>query len=224
MKDAILYEDNHLFAVNKPAGMLTQPSPVETESLETWAKGYIRESRGKPGEVWLEAVHRLDRQVSGAVLFACTSKAASRLSAAMRDRDVGKFYFAITDAVPNGIAEGSLENYLRHGSHEASVVSESRSGAKLARLHYRLTRQIGKLYLFEIQLETGRYHQIRAQFAYAGSPILGDLRYGSRKALDNEAVALHHRELTIVHPTLRTPLVIQAPFPTAAPWTHLAPR
>ncbi len=204
-----LYADNHLFAVNKPAGMLTQPSGTGRHSAEAWAKSWIKETYGKPGAVFLEAVHRLDREVSGVVLFARTSKALSRLQAAMRERRIRKIYLAWVQGVPPG--QGVLLHYLRHGSHRAVVTTKDRQGAREARLSYRRS-QVQKGYAqVEIELQTGRYHQIRAQFAAEGYPVAGDVKYGARP-IWNDRIALHHLRMELIHPVLNKQLTIEAPM------------
>lgn len=208
----IIYEDNHLLAVNKPSGLLTQPSGTTQESLEALCKQWIKEKYHKPGNVFLEAAHRLDKPVSGIVLFARTSKALSRLHASLREKRAFKIYLAIVDRPP-GQPEGTLEHYLIHDSHHTRIAGPTTPGAQFARLHYKLRGPKGKGYLVEIQLETGRYHQIRAQLAAAGMPIWGDERYGSQKQLPGNQIALHHHRLEIDHPVTQARLVLEASLP-----------
>ena len=212
---AVLFEDNHLLAVNKPAGVLTQPSDTVEDSVETRAKEWVRRVKEKPGAVFLHAVHRLDREVSGVVLFARTSKALSRLNEEMRSRRVEKIYHALVEGVPPR-ESGVLEHWLVHGSHAAKVVPAGSTGARLARLEYRALRHDDGLTLVEIRLETGRYHQIRAQLSEMGCPIAGDGRYGSRHATSGR-IALHHRRLTFAHPVRKEPVGIEAPYPAEWP-------
>lgn len=211
----ILFLDNHLLAANKPPGLVTQPSDAHADSLEGRAKAWLKEEFAKPGEVFLEAVHRIDRPVSGIVLFARTSKALSRLNASQRNKDCTKTYLAIVDGAPP-CREGRLEDRLLHESHRARLHPDG----KPARLDYRvLASQKGRS-LLRIDLLTGRYHQIRIQLAHAGCPIVGDTTYGSRTALPGGAIALHHWELRIPHPVgEREPCRFVAPVPGAAPWT-----
>lgn len=192
--DSVLYLDNHLLIVNKPAGLLTQPTENSSDSLEERAKAYIKERFEKPGAVYLHAVHRLDKPVSGIVLFARTSKALSRLQEQQRNREIQKVYFALVDQEPKD-KSGELKHKLLHGSHKAEV---SENG-KEAILRYRV---VGKN-LLRIELVTGRYHQIRAQLAAIGSPIVGDKKYGSHKSCAEGQIALHHGEMTFVHPTTK---------------------
>lgn len=212
---AILFEDNHLLAANKPPGLLTQPSGRREDSLEARAKEWIRRTKAKPGAVFLHAVHRLDRDVSGVVLFARTSKALSRLQEQMRGRRVVKIYHALVEGLPPHEA-GVLEDWLTHGTHRAHVAKPDTRDAKLARLEYRCLRHDDGRTLVEVQLETGRYHQIRAQLAAAGCPIAGDARYGSRHPTPGR-IALHHRRLEIEHPVRKEPVSIEAPYPAGWP-------
>lgn len=200
----ILYQDNHLLAVVKPAGLATQPSPTSDASLEKLCKEWIKKETGKPGNVYLHAIHRLDKPVSGIVLFAKSSKALSRLNEAMRMKHMQKTYLALVEGnLPQ--SEGNLEHYLLHGDHYAHVVPETALGAKSARLRYVVTasKEINKkVYsLVEIKLETGRYHQIRAQMSAIGYPIIGDSKYGSHVSYKEGAIALSHAHFSFPHPT-----------------------
>lgn len=211
----VLYEDNHLLAANKPGGLLTQPSGTGRESLEELAKAYVRETRGKPGNVFLHAVHRLDKDASGVVLFARTSKALARLAEELRERRARKIYHAIVETKPPR-AHGILYGYIRHSNHRAVAAAREEEGAKEALLAYRLLGGAAPDgFLLEIELETGRYHQIRAQLAGAGMPILGDRRYGSRRPFAPGAIALHHAAIEVAHPVTRATLRIEAPRPRA---------
>ena len=187
MLEQPLYEDNHLLIVNKPAGLLTQPSGTEQDSLEARWKKWIKEKYHKPGNVFLEAIHRLDKPVSGIVVFAKTSKALSRLNQAERK----KVYTALLEKEPME-REETLKHHLVHDDFHARV---DPSG-KLAVLHYKM---IGERRV-EIELETGRYHQIRAQFAAIGCPIVGDKRYGSSTAVAGGGIMLHHSGVELQHP------------------------
>ncbi len=208
----ILYSDNHLLAINKPAGMLTQPSSTGRDNLETRAKAWIKREKEKLGNVYLHSIHRLDRQVSGVVLFARTSKALSRLNKQMRERRIVKIYHALTSTRPFP-TQGMLEHALKHGDHCAEIVGFDDPGAKPARLHYRLLKDLAEgLHLLEIRLETGRYHQIRAQLAAAGCPIEGDQRYGGSGPFA-QGIGLHHREMRVRHPVNQEELHLIAPYP-----------
>lgn len=236
MKLDVLYHDNHLLAVNKPAGLLTQPSGTNQDNLEDRAKAYIKDVKNKPGNVYLHAVHRLDKAVSGAVLFACTDKALSRLNADMRARRFSKIYHAVVcGTLPQ--TEGSLKHWLTHGEFRAEVSSADNPDAKECLLDYRVLSSsvdrtsssggnspagnsgptAGKTTLLEIQLHTGRYHQIRAQLAALGCPIVGDEKYGSKVKLPGGTIALHHARLTVNHPVTKEDIVIKAPYPQHFP-------
>lgn len=206
----VLYEDNHLLILNKPAGLLTQPSGTDQGSLEKQAKDWIQKKYKKPGNVFLEAVHRLDKPVSGIVVFAKTSKALSRLNASIRAKQTQKIYWSLVEGdLPS--QEGVLEHYLIHDDHCARVVSKQDKNAKLCRLHYRLKEKKHSFTLIEIELETGRYHQIRLQLSHIGCPIIGDKKYKSSHLFKENAIALHHRQLIIDHPVMKTELKIEAP-------------
>jgi 23S rRNA pseudouridine1911/1915/1917 synthase len=213
----ILLADNHLLAVNKPAGLLSQDSGTGLRNLEDWAREWVRADKGKPGSVFLNAVHRIDRGVSGVVLFARTSKALSRLNEDVRKRNCRKIYHALVKGVPPK-PEDKLVHWLSHEHHRAEVCSEGDAGAQRAVLSYRILRSLDDITLLEIDLETGRYHQIRAQLSAIGCPIAGDDKYGSMQPSAQGEIALHHRRLEVVHPTLKEPLVIEAPYPSDSSW------
>ncbi len=208
----ILFCDNHLLVVSKPAGLSTQPHEGADSSLLDLAKAWIKEEFQKPGNVFLEPVHRLDRPVSGLVLFARTSKALSRLQQMMREHQIEKTYFAwVEGELPEN--QGVLEHFLVHDEHRARVVSASHPQGKQARLSYIKRAQKQARSLLEIHLETGRYHQIRAQFSALGFPILGDLKYGSSSSLKNQRIALHSGRLKFLHPVTKVLLSVEQPFP-----------
>jgi 23S rRNA pseudouridine1911/1915/1917 synthase len=214
----ILLLDNHLLAVNKPAGLVTQPSGAHADSMESRAKAWLKQELGKPGNVFLEAVHRIDRPVSGVVLFARTSKALSRLNASQRAKDCQKTYLAVVAGVPAS-AKGRLEDTLVHDSHCARVVAPDHPRGKPALLEYEILGSRKGHSLLRIRLLTGRYHQIRVQLAHMGCPIIGDLAYGSSQNLPDNAIALHHWELCIPHPVgEREVCRVLAPVPVTAPW------
>ena len=190
---------------------MTQPSGTEQENLESSARRMAQEKYGKPGNVFLEAVHRLDKPVSGIVVFARTSKALSRLQASMRAKESRKIYHALVEKVPNP-SEGTLEHYLVHDDYHAAVADKSAPNAKLARLLYRHLGQRGKYQLLEIELDTGRYHQIRVQLAAAGCPIIGDEKYGGI-AWAGSSIALHHFRMQFPHPITHQMLTFESPAP-----------
>lgn len=208
----VLHEDNHLLALNKPAGLITQGAAADTASLFTLAKHYLKQKYHKPGNVYLGTVSRLDRAVSGVVLFARTSKAAARLSEQFRLRTAEKIYWALVVGSPRP-AEECVDGLLRDDRLARTLVADSAAeGAREARLSYRRVRRVARGWLLEVNLGTGRKHQIRAQLAARGLAILGDRKYGSREPF-GQGIALHARRLTVVHPTRGTPLTITAPLP-----------
>lgn len=220
----ILYEDNHLLALNKPAGFLTQPSGKTEDSLEIRAKVWVKNAKDKPGEVFLHALHRLDKPVSGIVLFARTSKSLSRMNEQMRKKSIVKIYHAvITKELP--ALQGTLMHHLRHSRLRSVVASSKEHGSRPSLLTYRIIGRLPGMFLVEIVLETGRYHQIRAQLAASGSPILGDTRYGGEKWPSLNGIALHHRRMEFMHPILKSQIEIGAPYPANWPMVvNVKPR
>ena len=212
----ILYEDNHILVLNKPAGLLTQPSPELEKSLETDAKDYMRKKYSKKGGVFLHAVHRLDKPASGIVLFAKTQKALSRLNEAIRQKKWNKTYLAICEGVFEK-KEGTLELYLAHGDQKAKLVQKEEKGAKPSLLSYRVISSKDDLSLIEVLLFSGRYHQIRVSFQTICHPILGDHKYGAKKSFAKESIALHHHRLEIIHPVTLETLLFEAPLPKSWP-------
>lgn len=204
----ILFEDNHLLALNKPAGLATQPSENNEKNLEDEAKTFIKKRDQKPGNVFLHPIHRLDKPTSGIVLFAKTSKALSRLQEAMRNQELDKTYWALVEGLVEP-KEKTLKHTLLHESHKAVV---HKSG-KEAILHYTVIAQQNGNSSLAIKLQTGRYHQIRAQFSAIGHPVVGDTKYGAKKKLAEERIALHHMRLEFLHPVTKEPVVIDSPPP-----------
>lgn len=209
----VLYEDNHCLAVNKPAGLLTMGDQTGAPTLVEAAKAYLKEKYHKPGEVFLGVVHRLDRPVSGVVLFARTSKAAARLSAQFRERTVNKTYLAI---VEGRVTEPSaaLEHWLRkdHQTNQVSVVAPGTPGAQECFLNYRRLKSLGSRTLLEISPQTGRSHQIRVQLSAQGWPIAGDRKYGARTTWP-DGIALQAQRLVFQHPTKGNAITVVAPVP-----------
>ena len=212
--DDILFEDNHLLIVNKRCGDLVQPDPSGESALEDQIKAFIKARDGKPGEVFLGVVHRIDRPVSGAVLFAKTSKALVRLNEMLREGRIRKVYWALTEHRPEA-GEGELRHYiLRDGrTNRSKAFDAPRPEAKEARLKYR-TAGVGTNYtLVEVELLTGRHHQIRAQLSKIGCPIRGDLKYGAKRSLPGGGISLHSRRVAFEHPVRREPVEVTAPVP-----------
>lgn len=213
----ILYADNHLLAVNKPAAMLTQDSGTGLRNMEDWAREWVRFDKKKEGNVFLNAVHRIDKAVSGVVLFARTSKALTRLNEDIRKRNCKKIYHALVEGAPGKPAD-ELVHWLSHEHHRAEICREGDKGAQCAVLRYRTLNPIDNLTRLEIDLETGRYHQIRAQLSAIGCPIAGDEKYGARQLSKQKDIALHHFQLEVTHPTFKEPITIKAPYPDGSSW------
>ncbi|MFQ5569875.1 MAG: RluA family pseudouridine synthase [Rhodothermales bacterium] len=209
MKLDILYLDNHLLVVNKPAGLLAQGDATGDPTVLTLGKAYLKETFDKPGRVYLGLVHRLDRPASGVMVLARTSKAAQRLTDQFRNRSPEKRYMAIVEGLCQG--SGSCEDYLVKERRQVRVVPASYPQAKRAAMTWQTvaTRRDG-LSLLDIRLETGRSHQIRIQLSHRGWPLLGDIRYGAGRELDGRNLALHAYRLTIEHPTRRESMTWQA--------------
>jgi 23S rRNA pseudouridine1911/1915/1917 synthase len=211
----VLYEDNHLLAVNKPAMLPTMGVSEDKESLLTVAREYIKHKYNKPGNVYLGIVSRLDAPVTGLVLLARTSKAAARLSEAYRSRRVRKHYLAAIEGTPSEDS-ATLEHYLRKDERhrKVHVTNEGSADAQLARLSYRVLARGNAMSLLEIELDTGRKHQIRVQLAKVGHPIVGDRKYGSGVSLP-AGIALHAWRLELQHPVRDELLTLEAPIPPA---------
>ena len=224
---AILLEDGPLIAINKPAGLLTQGVPDAHPSLDQQVKSYLKSKLNKPGNVYLGVPHRLDRPVSGIVIFAKNSKAAARLAEQFRERSLRKFYLAVTERVPEP-TEGSLCDWLLKDAENAhvSVVSKGTESARHAELYYEVIAVTDGRALVQIELHTGRMHQIRVQFASRGWPIVGDQQYGATTAFDpsvaydrrSSPIALHAWRLQLKHPIRYDAIDLKAPLP--AEWSR----
>lgn len=217
----ILFEDNHLLLYNKESGLLVQKDKNNNISLEDLLKEYIRQKTGKKGNIFLGVVHRIDRPVSGVVLFAKSSKALKRLNQMQQERKIKKNYWAITANVPE-IKKGRLEHYLvRNESKNISYVrSKKISNAKLALLNYEIIAQSDRYFLWKIELETGRHHQIRCQLSYIQCPIKGDVKYGFPKPNADSSISLHARMISLEHPITKEQMDIVAPVPDEKLWKY----
>ena len=210
----ILYEDNHIIAVNKSSSEIVQGDKTGDQPLSEALKAYLKEKYNKPGEVFLGVTHRLDRPVSGVVLFAKTSKALTRLNEMFKTQEIKKTYWAIVKEKPEQ-PEGRLEHYLTRNEkqNKSMAFDKERSDAKKAALSYRLIAHSDTYYLLEVQLETGRHHQIRCQLAKMGCPIKGDLKYGFPRSNPNGGISLHARSVEFTHPVSKEHIHLTAPVP-----------
>ncbi len=220
----MVYEDNHLIAVNKPAGWLVQGDETGDRPLSDWVKAYIKKRYNKPGDVYLGVIHRLDRPVSGTVIFARTSKALERMNALFHDRKVEKTYYAIVLHRPDPLND-RLKHYLLKDTNTNIVKAYDRPSnrardAKLAELDYELAGEIGKNFLLKVNPITGRPHQIRVQLSRIGCSIKGDLKYGAPKANIDGSICLHCSNLSFIHPVKNEPVSIDSEFPDTQDW-HL---
>jgi len=210
---SILYLDSHLIAVCKPAGMLTQADESGDESLMDQVKAWIKTEFNKPGNVFLGLIHRLDRNVSGVLLFARTSKGASRLSEQFRDKTTEKFYRAIVEGQPEQ-EQASLYHHLRkEKTLKSTVFPHPGKDTQHAELEYKTLKIYASTRLLEIKLHTGRFHQIRAQLAFIGHPILGDKKYGAKTPLPERQIALYAHRLIFKHPISKEKVCIESPPP-----------
>ena len=219
----ILYEDNHIIAVSKTCHEIVQGDKTGDTPLSDIVKAYIKEKYQKPGEVFLGVTHRLDRPTTGVVLFARTSRALTRLNAMFQSHEqIRKTYWAIVQTPPP-TSQGRLENYLwrNEKQNKSIVVKPSTKDAKRAVLSYKTIAQSDRYTLLEINLETGRHHQIRCQLAAIGSPIKGDLKYGAKRSNPDGGISLHARKIEFIHPVSKMPIEITAPVPEDKLWLTL---
>ena len=214
MQEQIIFEDNHLLIINKKAGQLVQGDKTGDLSLLDLIKNFIKKRDQKPGNVFLGLVHRIDRPTSGLVIYAKTSKALSRLTQMVKNREIKKTYWAV---VPKTEIPQSqrLINYLQKNkkNNKSTVFPKATEGAKEAVLNYEIMKVLENFQLLEVDLETGRHHQIRAQLAKIGIPIKGDLKYGSARSNPDGGIHLHARQLEFIHPVTKENIKITAPVP-----------
>ena len=219
LADRILFEDNHLIAVNKLAGEIVQGDKTGDEPLSESVKRYIKEKYQKPGEVFLGVVHRLDRPVSGVVVFARTSKALSRMNELFRERKTQKVYWALVRNRPKD-DRGTLIDYLvkNEAKNKSFVSEEGRQGALRSWLDYQLLATSDTYCLLEVHPHTGRHHQIRVQLSAMGCPIKGDLKYGAERSNPDGSISLHARRLSFLHPIKQEEITISARVPMDPLW------
>lgn len=216
----ILYEDNHLLVVNKRVGEIVQGDKTADEPLTETYKAFIAQRDAKPGLVFMGLPHRLDRPVSGIVVLAKTSKALERLNSMFRDGGVTKVYWALVCQEPaekEKLLEGMLWRNEKQNKSYMCRPGASRKDAKLARLIYRYIGKTDRYFLLEVELMTGRHHQIRCQLSDMGCPIKGDLKYGAPRSNPDGGICLHARRITFIHPVKKEPLTIEAPLPSVWP-------
>lgn len=215
----VLYEDNHIIVINKAAGEIVQGDKTGDASLCDTMKAYIKEKYAKPGNVFIGLPHRLDRPVSGIVVFAKTSKALERLNRMFSEGSVKKIYWALTKGIPQP-AEAELVSWILRNEKMNKSFSYPKEvkGSKRAILHYRLAAASQNYNLIEVELKTGRHHQIRCQLSSIGCPIKGDLKYGAQRSNPDGSISLHARYIEFVHPVSKEQIAITAPLPDDRLW------
>ena len=220
----VLYEDNHIIAVNKTCNEIVQGDKTGDTPLSETVKAYIKDKYNKPGEVFLGVTHRLDRPTSGVVLFARTSKALARLNAMFQSHDqIKKTYWAIVQGAPKQ-PEARLENWLvrNEPQNKTYIAKQGAKDAKQAILSYKTLAKGEHYTLLEVNLETGRHHQIRCQLAAIGCPVKGDLKYGAKRSNPDGGICLHARKIEFIHPVSKENICITAPYPEDSLWQQLA--
>ncbi len=215
----VLFEDNHLIIINKRVGDIVQGDKTGDKPLSEVVKEYIGTKYGKPGKVFLGVVHRLDRPTSGIIIFAKTSKALERMNKMLREKQIQKTYWALVEGCPDPL-KATLEHHLRKNpkNNKSTAFTKETKDTKKAVLHYDTLLILDRYSLLEINLETGRHHQIRCQLSVSGHPIKGDLKYGSKRSNQNGGIHLHAVKIEFIHPVKKELLSIQAPLPIDALW------
>jgi 23S rRNA pseudouridine1911/1915/1917 synthase len=215
----VLYEDNHIIAVNKKSGDLVQGDKTGDSALPEKIKDYLRKKYNKPGNVFCGVIHRLDRPVSGLVLFAKTSKALSRMNELFRNKTIQKTYWAIVENPPQN-KSGKLEHYLIKSvkTNKSQAFIKPYERALFSVLHYKTLKKLNRYTLLEVNPITGRHHQIRVQLSRSNSIIKGDLKYGAKRSNKDSSICLHAREINFIHPVSKDPIKIIAPVPKNNIW------
>lgn len=217
----VLFEDNHLIAINKQISDIVQVDKSGDESLEEKVKNYIKKKYNKQGDVFLGVVHRIDRPVSGVVLFARTSKALTRLNQMFQDKAVKKTYWAIVKQKPEKDSDILIHFLVRDSKRNKTFAyAKETKESKKAILSYKILESSDNYHLLEIDLQTGRHHQIRSQLSFIGSPIKGDLKYGFQRSNEDGGICLHSRKLEFIHPVNNEPIVITANPPKEKLWSY----
>jgi len=215
----VIYEDNHIIAINKPAGLLAQGDKTGDKSLIDLTKFFLKKKYNKPGNVFVGLPHRIDRPVSGSIILAKTSKSLSRLTKLFREKTIKKTYWVI---VKNKLRKQSetLTHYLKKNQkiNKSFASNEKKEGFLKAELQYHFLKKLEHYFLYEIKLITGRHHQIRAQLSHIGSPIKGDIKYGSKRTNKDGSICLHARKIEFTHPIKKENISIIAPVPKHSIW------
>ena len=213
----VLYEDNHLIAINKKSGDITQGDKTGDIPLSEIVKDFLKKKYDKPGNVYLGTIHRIDRPTTGVIIYAKTSKALSRMNEKFRNNEISKKYWAI---VKNKLPKQSdiLENYLSKNNKKNKSFVTKRKDGKYSKLNYKIIKSLDNYHLYEIKPDTGRHHQIRVQLSNIGSPIKGDLKYGAKRSNKDASICLHAREIVFEHPVTKEELKITAPTPQNIIW------
>ncbi|RZJ65851.1 MAG: RNA pseudouridine synthase [Flavobacterium sp.] len=219
----ILHEDNHIIVVNKRVGDIVQGDKTGDKPLSEVVKEYIKDKYAKPGDVFLGVVHRLDRPTTGIVVFARTSKALERLNEMFKNRETEKTYWAIVKNKP-AKSQDNLVHYLKRNekSNTSKAFPKEVPDSKMASLDYKVIKELNNYYALEINLHTGRHHQIRSQLSAIGSPIKGDLKYGFDRSNPDGGIHLHARKLSFIHPVKKEPIEITAPVPEDVLWKSVS--
>lgn len=220
-KADIIFEDNHLIAINKPSGVLVQGDKSGDWSLCDALNVFLRDKYEKPGDAFVGCIHRLDRPVTGLVLFAKTSKALARMNALFESRDVSKQYFAMVKGRPEKLEDTLVHFLIKDAAkNRVAVYNKEQKGTKRAELQYKVYQVLGGYSVLEVMPKTGRPHQIRGQLAKIECPIVGDLKYGYPTANPDQSICLHAHSLTFIHPVSNESIYIKAPLPTNGLWRN----
>ena len=210
----VLYEDNHIIAINKNPSDIAQGDKTGDKPLGDFVKAYIKKKYNKPGDVFLGVVHRIDRPVSGVILFAKTSKALSRLNKLFQERSIKKTYWAVVKNEPEQL-DNKLVHFLKKNQqkNKSFAFKREENGALRSELDYKTIKKLNSFYLLEVKPKTGRHHQIRVQLSAIGCPIKGDIKYGSKRTNSNASIHLHARKIEFIHPVKKEKIEIIAPPP-----------
>ncbi len=210
----VLYEDNHIIAINKNPSDIVQGDKTRDKPLGDFVKAYIKKKYNKPGDVFLGVVHRIDRPVSGVILFAKTSKALSRLNKLFQERSIKKTYWAVVKNEPEQL-DNKLVHFLKKNQqkNKSFAFKREENGALRSELDYKTIKKLNSFYLLEVKPKTGRHHQIRVQLSAIGCPIKGDIKYGSKRTNSNASIHLHARKIEFIHPVKKEKIEIIAPPP-----------